>query len=98
MRHQGRGSKPLKKLPLDHDAFQCKKLAGMQLWACSYTENGVLYAISLYGTSEKQILEDNCDQIENLVVDGRMVSVIPEFDADGWKIIAKYEKANKKQC
>ena len=45
-------------------------IAGMTPFTCSYTKDGLWFGITLYGTSEKQVLEDNCGELENLRIDG----------------------------
>lgn len=59
----------------DLEFKDAEPLAGMTPYACSYTKDGVWYAITLYGTSEEQILEDNCDLLDNLRIDGILVAV-----------------------
>ena len=49
-------------------------IGGMKPWACSYDKGGVRYGITLYGTSPDQVLEDNCDTLPGLTVDGEQVS------------------------
>ena len=49
------------------------ELAGMTPWACSFEKDGRRYAITLYGTSQQQVLNDNCDQLAGLRVDGELV-------------------------
>lgn len=39
-------------------------------FACSYKQGDKLHAITLYGLTEEQILNDNCDLIPSLKVDG----------------------------
>ena len=61
-------------------AFQdVPSFAGMKPWACSYRApdgNGRM-AITLYGNDQKQVLEDNCDALPDLAVDGEMVARAP---------------------
>ena len=47
-------------------------IGGMKPWACSYDKGGVRHGITLYGTSPDQVLEDNCDSLYGLTVDGEI--------------------------
>ena len=47
---------------------------GMVPWACSYRIDGILYGITLYGTDPVQIIEDNCDLLPDLTVEGQIVA------------------------
>lgn len=50
-------------------------IAGMVPWMCSYTKDGARFAITLYGTNPRQVLEDNCEQLQNLCVDGQVMAI-----------------------
>lgn len=52
-------------------------LAGMKLWACSYTKDGQRFGINLRGTSADQVLNDNCDAFDDFNVDGEVVATAP---------------------
>ena len=53
-------------------------IAGMTPWVCSYIgADGHTYGITLYGTDPDQILEDNCDLLEGLDVEGQLVATAP---------------------
>lgn len=49
------------------------EIAGMTPFACSYKKDGKPFAITLYGTSEEQILEDNCSELQDLKIDGVLI-------------------------
>ena len=49
-------------------------LAGMTPWACSYDKDGRRHAITLYGTDPDQVLNDNCDTLPGLTVDGELIA------------------------
>ena len=65
---------------LNDPAFDVPKLAGMTPWLCEYRKDGKLYSITLYGTSAKQVEEDNCDAFDDFAVCGELVSIIPADD------------------
>ncbi|WP_226783319.1 hypothetical protein [Oceaniglobus trochenteri] len=50
------------------------EIGGMKPWACSYSRGGERYAITLYGTDEAQVINDNCSDLPGLRVDGQLVS------------------------
>lgn len=49
-------------------------IGGMNPFVCSYTKEGVWFGITLYGTSEDQVLEDNCAELDNLRIDGILIA------------------------
>ena len=46
-------------------------------WACSFDRPGGRRAITLYSSDQAQVLEDNCDELPGLTVDGKMYGSIP---------------------
>lgn len=78
--------------PMDHPAFEASSAAGMYPYACSYTKDGDRYGITLFGCDPESVVENNCDVLENLKVDGVLDSVIPADNTQAWAIIDAYEK------
>jgi len=51
-----------------------KPIGGMKPFVCTYTKDGVPYGITLWGTDEAQVLNDNCAELDNLRIDGILIS------------------------
>ena len=47
---------------------------GLKPWACSYDGPDGRYAITLYSSDPQRLLEDNCDALPGLAVDGELLS------------------------
>lgn len=57
---------------------QAKTIAGMIPWVCSYKgTDGLTYGLTLHGTDPDQIIEDNCDQLPSLTVEGQLIASAP---------------------
>lgn len=76
--------------PSDHPAFDVKPVAGMKPWACTYIKDGEKFGITLYGTDAEQVLEDNCDRLDGLSVEGELAAKIPVNDKEAWAKIKKH--------
>lgn len=59
---------------------EAKAIGGMETWVCSYSQGGVRFGITLYGTDPEQILEDNCDALPDLVIEGRLIATAEADD------------------
>ncbi|MDP5216733.1 hypothetical protein Q5Y75_05840 [Ruegeria sp. 2205SS24-7] len=81
--------------PVDHPAFDTPTIGGMKPWTCSHWKDGKKFAITLYGTSAEQVLEDNCDALDRLSVDGELAATIPLNDDEAWAVIDAYEKSRR---
>lgn len=55
-----------------------QKIAGMTPWVCSYDGPNGRYGITLYGTDPQQVLNDNCDVLPGLKVDGELICTAPD--------------------
>lgn len=42
-------------------------------WVCTYWKDGRPYGITLWADDPLQILEDWCDRLDNLEVEGRLI-------------------------
>ena len=77
---------------MDHPAFNVPRMAGMTPFECSYTKDGKPHGITLYGVDAKQVVEDNCDRLANLKVQGELHASVPEDWAERWAMIDAYER------
>lgn len=51
-----------------------KPIAGMTPWTCSFIGmDGLTYGITLYATDPRQLLEDNCELLPGLTVEGQLM-------------------------
>lgn len=80
------------KLPIDHPAFAARPIAGLKPWACTYTKHGRPFCVTLYGSSEDNVLEFYGAKFRELRVEGKLLASIPELDAEAWPVIEAYEK------
>lgn len=81
--------------PIDHPAFDVRRLGGMTMFACEYRKDGRRYAITLPGTSAGQVLEDNCADLPGLVILGTSEAEIPADDALAWAVIDAWGSQTK---
>ena len=42
-------------------------------WVCSYRKDGKLYGITLWASDPLQILEDWCDRLDELTIEGVLI-------------------------
>ena len=42
-------------------------------WVCSYKKDGKLYGITLWASDPGQILEDWCDRLDELTIEGVLI-------------------------
>lgn len=59
------------------------KIPGLTPFACSYLKDGKEFAITLYGESEQSVLDNNCDALEGLRVDGVLIGTMDASDILG---------------
>ncbi|QGH74947.1 hypothetical protein MAL1_00201 [Bacteriophage DSS3_MAL1] len=79
-------------VPVNHPAFETPPIAGMIPWACTYFKDGKPFGITLYGSDEDQVLQDNCAELPGLRIDGRLLASIPADDREAQKVIEEFER------
>lgn len=73
------------------DAIPVRSIAGLKPWACTYDgQDGARYGITLYGSDPNQVLEDNCESLPGLTVDGELDSIIPVDPKDAEEIARRF--------
>jgi len=50
-----------------------KPIGNLTPWACMYWKEGKPYGITLWGDDPMQLLEDWCDRLENLSIEGVLI-------------------------
>lgn len=53
-------------------------IGGMPVWFCTYTGPDGRYGINLPASDPAQILEDHCDRLPDLRVQGQVFKIIEE--------------------
>lgn len=63
--------------PDEDGMIPARRFPGMTPWTCSYDGPDGRYSITLHGADPQQVLEDNCDLLPGLVVDGELAGTVP---------------------